>query len=550
MKMKLFLSALTAALLLCSCGEIDSSSSDSSDSTDVNASVADSSDAESIQTDSSQPEINVSSVTLDLAKKDLKQVKHVTLEGKLSKQTRLKNLYGVNVLHSEIVGLFGCPVEVVSDNFTGGTLTFEYDPENMRGVPEKNLVLLHYTEDNSYDEITASIDEENNQITAQITEAGDYMLVDAFLWIGAWGGDVTEYAHDTEFFCDMFGFSVTIPKEAAYRTALLGDVWSECGGGMEEKIIISANESDSNGITANITAMKYPDDLNKLAPSVEKLPVKDMVREMVDSLGSQGYKSSVIDTFDAGYDKTGYVIDYAFEPDKGCYSAFIEYNSDAYIVLSFATDDTSDTQMTEKVFKSIKSFRYSSEPEPETVNPTEKIPDDKNEDENVNGRFSEANGVISYKSEKASFEIKKPDGFKYRIPEGEERKSENNDALTYLLSFSNDYLYHGYITYSTDSVQYRADMKNLAKLYSDTNGLALVKSEKIKLSDSAEGLIVIGLREQQAGLGDENGVYDFYGIYPLGDGEFIYLTFILDRNVPEEIYDSVYESLLSFKASI
>ncbi len=40
---------------------------------------------------------------------------------------RLTNVYGVNFLHTGVVGLFGCPVEVTASEFDGAHIIFSYD---------------------------------------------------------------------------------------------------------------------------------------------------------------------------------------------------------------------------------------------------------------------------------------------------------------------------------------------------------------------------------------------------------------------------------------
>lgn len=128
----------------------------------------------------------------------------------------LRNMYNVHALHTGVVGLVGVPVEVSypEDKLSDTRLTFYYDREQLRGVPEKNLIVLHYLEDSSYyEDITAfSLNAEEQSLSLNIYEPGAYMLCDAYEWFKVWGddrymqyayeADASDYATDWELECD------------------------------------------------------------------------------------------------------------------------------------------------------------------------------------------------------------------------------------------------------------------------------------------------------------------------------------------------------------
>lgn len=137
------------------------------------------------------------SYTLDLSRTRAPNVLSVTVENAV--EPYLYNMLDVHVLHTDVVGLFGCPVEVTGEDIENATLTFRYDPDNMKKVPAKNLIGLYYNEDEyNYEEMLGTLDETACTVTFEISREGSYMLVDAYEWFLAWGADIPQYAHPFE----------------------------------------------------------------------------------------------------------------------------------------------------------------------------------------------------------------------------------------------------------------------------------------------------------------------------------------------------------------
>ncbi len=181
--------------------------------------------------------------TLDLSNTERPQVASVELSG--ADNADIYNLYNVHVLHSEVVGLFGCPVEVQADEFDGAVLTFCYDESKMYHVPAENLIVLHYDEeDYFYNEIRSLHNEEDNSISVQITEGGVYMLADKFEWYRAWGYDVDEFAHDTMYRGEAAGvtFEMLIPAEADFD--IIDSYPQETESGMTETPLIEGDTDE------------------------------------------------------------------------------------------------------------------------------------------------------------------------------------------------------------------------------------------------------------------------------------------------------------------
>ncbi|MBP5361995.1 MAG: hypothetical protein J6Y71_03060 [Ruminococcus sp.] len=119
----------------------------------------------------------------------------------IKKHASVSDLYGVDYLHSGVVGLVGSPIDVSYDEqIKQPELSFIYDKEQLRGVPEKNLIVLHYNEnDQFYDTIEKfDLDTANCIVSVKLKEDGVYLLADAFQWYGAWGMDVSKYAYDSD----------------------------------------------------------------------------------------------------------------------------------------------------------------------------------------------------------------------------------------------------------------------------------------------------------------------------------------------------------------
>ena len=114
---------------------------------------------------------------IDLSNAEVTEVLKVAISGNFSQSTSLENLYNVNVYHTDLLGRFGCPIEIHSDNFEEAVIVFEYNPDELYALPCENLIILHYDEENDhYDIVESKLNEEEHTIGAQITETGVYML--------------------------------------------------------------------------------------------------------------------------------------------------------------------------------------------------------------------------------------------------------------------------------------------------------------------------------------------------------------------------------------
>ena len=131
-------------------------------------------------------------------------IAEVTFSGisrdKIEKQAGIEAIDSKNSPHSGVVGLIGLPIDLSYDDVEEPEICFTYVEKYLGSVPEKNLLMLHYNEAGGlYDIVNGFVlDEEQNMISAPITEGGVYLLADAYQWYSAWGIDTSGYEYDID----------------------------------------------------------------------------------------------------------------------------------------------------------------------------------------------------------------------------------------------------------------------------------------------------------------------------------------------------------------
>lgn len=116
----------------------------------------------------------------------------------IKKYASVKDIYDTNYLHNGVVGLVGVPFELTyGKEINTPVISFTYNKDELRGIPEKNLIVLHYDEEEYfYNTIESVLDTDNCTVSAEIKEQGVYLLADAYQWYECWGFDVSEYAYE------------------------------------------------------------------------------------------------------------------------------------------------------------------------------------------------------------------------------------------------------------------------------------------------------------------------------------------------------------------
>lgn len=103
----------------------------------------------------------------------------------------------IKSMQGDIAGDFGVSVELEYNDIENPVISFNYDKKQLFGLPEENLIILHYDENsyNEYSEIKSVLDKENCTITAEISTGGIYVLADIYQWYDYIGKNNSEYEY-------------------------------------------------------------------------------------------------------------------------------------------------------------------------------------------------------------------------------------------------------------------------------------------------------------------------------------------------------------------
>lgn len=197
MKPRIILPIVTAlAIVLTACGKTD----DEKTNTKSKQTSSDSISEAVSSTDSGEPDdSDKKPAQADIGENGAKAVTHVMLipddNVDISRKVSFRDMYGVHVLHSGVVGLVGAPVEIeYDDDVNGGTLVFFYDPEKLEGVRPDALMFMWFDEtDQNYVELEGEkLYDGKDAIGIKIDKPGTYLLVNRYAWFNVWGADLDD----------------------------------------------------------------------------------------------------------------------------------------------------------------------------------------------------------------------------------------------------------------------------------------------------------------------------------------------------------------------
>ncbi len=191
-----FIAALVmTAAVCCSCGDTDAGT-DSPETSET-------AENEEVIIPQTESDVRRQTYTKAIDRGEKPEVAAVHLscvcDGDISEKVSISDLYNVNVLHSGVVGLVGVPIKLTYDDSLSETkLYFIYDADELRGIPPKNFIMLHYNEESQFYDTVENfvLNEDEHTVSADISEGGVYLLADAYQWYECWGLDVSEYAYD------------------------------------------------------------------------------------------------------------------------------------------------------------------------------------------------------------------------------------------------------------------------------------------------------------------------------------------------------------------
>ncbi len=112
------------------------------------------------------------------------------ISGCISENTRIRNVYGIDTLSSQIDALVGVPVDIESSgDFDSITIIFHYSDD----VDEENLKILWFDEaNNQYVVLSNSVKNTNNNTVSVTTDHfSRYMLIDEGVWVRTWARSCT-----------------------------------------------------------------------------------------------------------------------------------------------------------------------------------------------------------------------------------------------------------------------------------------------------------------------------------------------------------------------
>lgn len=517
-----FITALIMSAALVSCGNdvADNTADEVSEDTSVTE-VTEEITTEPETEAETQNEKLIRGVKLSDA--DVKQVVKVGIKGIFSEDTTVSDIYNVNVLHTGVVGLFGCPVEISSSEFEEAVIVFEYNPDDMKNVPAENLIMLHYNEEDCfYDTIPSKLNEENHTVSAKITEPGAYMLADAYEWYGVWGDDVSQYAHDILYTDPEFNFSMTIPQE------------------IQLQYVSSYLEDDEEGKCQTLLEC-YANDKIQIGIEYLERPTYASAEEFVGSIAD--ILECERGTITAQDGATGYYFYINFGEDIG------DQNLSMNCV--FPIDDThyiniwygfTDEKYYETAVKSLESFKWNDFSDIEL--PTESV----TEDPAANLKKSVTASEISFKLPDGII-AKEIDEDWYNNKISDNDDTYQTDLYEFDLSGYSDYLFLVSAELLNNSLNIHTEADAMEKLSSDTNGLSFVKRDSVTLSNGCEGEILsISVDSTLEGYDytAENGVYYIYGWFEAPDSsQRVNFTVILNKDAPQEIFDELYDFIMS-----
>lgn len=120
--------------------------------------------------------------------------------GKIENKVTVEDVYKIQSYVSNTVGLIGSPINIsYADEVSNVELSFIYDETQLRGVPEKNLmVLFNSSHDSSIEEKPFTFDGDTNRVNVPVSSEGIYMLDDAYVWYKTWNKSTAGYEYTAD----------------------------------------------------------------------------------------------------------------------------------------------------------------------------------------------------------------------------------------------------------------------------------------------------------------------------------------------------------------
>ena len=121
----------------------------------------------------------------------------LSVSGNINNVVTAKDMYNVNTFSSDLVGITGAPIDFTSaQEFDSAKVSFVYDESKLNIAPEK-LGILWYDEENQFYEVMeTTLDEQNHCISMTTPHFSEYTVVDMEKWFAAWEEDFNKKYSD------------------------------------------------------------------------------------------------------------------------------------------------------------------------------------------------------------------------------------------------------------------------------------------------------------------------------------------------------------------
>ena len=123
---------------------------------------------------------------VDSEKNEIESVSiQLECSGLIDNNVSIEDMYNVDKLSSNVVGLVGVPVSIESDvKFDKAEITFKYNEDKLGNTKEENLCMMWYDEENDKYNLLeeSSVNIKNNTISYNTTHFSTYLVVDKKIW--------------------------------------------------------------------------------------------------------------------------------------------------------------------------------------------------------------------------------------------------------------------------------------------------------------------------------------------------------------------------------
>lgn len=128
---------------------------------------------------------------IDSERKAINKVSiELSTNGNIENTSTISNMYNIDKMSSDVVGLVGVPVEInCNSEFEEATITFWYDKNELGDTNENDLAVMWYDIDNHCYRLLdgeSVINTERGTVSYVTTHFSTYMLVDRTKWYDAW----------------------------------------------------------------------------------------------------------------------------------------------------------------------------------------------------------------------------------------------------------------------------------------------------------------------------------------------------------------------------